>query len=172
MRWMTMNPGKQFEGDFADSARKFGHYVRIRDPILENRSAGGGYTFGDRCPYDCLLYRYPHQYCLELKSTAGSNISYDGASPMIKKHQIEELAKAARTNGVFAGFILNFRRSGRTWFIDIRDFLCFRDASTRKSLNENDCILIGTEVPGTKKKVHWDYDLSPLWGEGQIRLED
>lgn len=33
MRWMTMNPEKRFEVDFADSARKFGHYVRIREKI-------------------------------------------------------------------------------------------------------------------------------------------
>lgn len=167
-----MNPGKQFEQDFRDSVPEDAYYTRIRDPILENRSAGGGYTFGDRCPYDCIIYHYPHQYCLELKSTAGTSISYDGAAPMIKKHQIEELARAARYPGVIAGLILNYRKTGRTWFIDIRDFQCFADASTRKSLNEKDCVLIGTQIPGCRKRVHYHYSLEVLWGGGQLRLEE
>ncbi len=50
-----INPGKLFEHDFRESIPQDVHYVRIRDPILENRSAGGGYTFGDRCPYDCIV---------------------------------------------------------------------------------------------------------------------
>lgn len=165
------NPGKLFEHDFRDSIPQDVHYVRIRDPILENRSAGGGYTFGDRCPYDCIVYRYPTQYCLELKSTGGTNISYSGASPMIQNHQIEELARAARYPGIIAGLILNYRRIGRTWFVDIRDFQSYADASQKKSINPKDCALIGTEIPGTLMRVHWRYDISALWGGGQIGLE-
>ena len=83
---------------------------------------------------------------------------------MIQNHQIEELARAARYPGIIAGLILNYRRIGRTWFVDIRD-------SQKKSINPKDCALIGTEIPGTLMRVHWRYDISALWGGGQIGLE-
>lgn len=168
---IDMNPGKIFEQDIRSSIPDDVHYTRLRDPILKNKGDGSGYTFGDRCPYDCIIYRYPHQYCLELKSTAGTSISYYGASPMIKAHQIEELAKAASHPGVIAGLVLNYRKSGRTWFVDIRDFQCYADASTKKSLNQHDCESIGTEIHAELKRVHYHYDLSPLFRCGQERLE-
>lgn len=170
-----INPGKLFEHDFKESIPKDVYYVRIRDPILENRKTDPkekkSYTFGERCPYDCILNYKSTQYCLELKSTGGTSIGYSGARPMIKAHQIEELARAARYPGIIAGLILNYRRIGRTWFIDIRDFQSYADASQRKSINPKDCALIGTEIPGTLMRVHWRYDISALWGGGQIGLE-
>ena len=94
-----INPGKLFEHDFKESIPKDVYYVRIRDPILENRKTDPkekkSYTFGERCPYDCILNYKSTMYCLELKSTGGTSISYSGARPMIKAHQIEQLARTA-----------------------------------------------------------------------------
>lgn len=163
-----VNPGKIFEEDIRDSVPKDVYYLRLRDPILSD--GNDGYRFGSKCPYDILLYLKPHQYCLELKSTAGTSISYDGNNPMIKRHQIECLTEAAQYEGVVCGFLLNYRRTGGTYFVPISSFLVLKEESARKSINENDAKRYGIPIPSRLKKTRHAYDLDALFGRGQMGL--
>ena len=163
-----MNPGKIFEEDIRDSIPDDVHYTRIRDPILPD--GDGSYRFGNKCPFDIILYLKPHQYCLELKSTAGTSISYDGPDPMIKQHQVEALIHASRDEGIVAGLLLNYRRTGGTYFVPISSFNALRLESKRKSINEKDAMMYGIQIPSRLKSTRHAYDLDVLFGRGQMKL--
>lgn len=163
-----MNPGKVFEADIRSSVPDDVYYLRLRDPILED--GRGGYRFGDRCPFDMLLYLEPVLCCLELKSTGGTSISFDGANPMIKPHQLQGLREAA-TKGCRAGVLLNYRRTGGTYFVSIQAFDQWRSGTDRKSINEKDTRHIGKAVPSRLLRTRHRYDIDSLFDRGQVGLE-
>ena len=162
-----MNPGKIFEADIRSSVPEDVYYLRLRDPILED--GRGGYRFGDRCPFDMLLYLEPTLCCLELKSTVGTSISFDGANPMIKAHQLQGLRDAA-VKGCKAGMLLNYRRTGGTYFVTIQAFDQWRGACGRKIINEQDARRIGLVVPSQLMRTRHRYEIDSLFDRGQLKL--
>lgn len=83
-------------------------------------------------------------YTLELKTTGGTSFTFyrpdfgEKHSYMIKKHQLKGLRASRACNGVVSGFILNFRRTVHTYFIDILDFDRMTGMMAKKSFNEQD----------------------------------
>lgn len=132
-----MNEGKLFEQDFKKSVPPDVYYYRIKDSAS---SWGGGdqVRFTPKNEFDLIMYKHPHLYTLELKSTSGTSISFDGTSSMIHQHQIKELTKSSIIYGIISGFIFNFRTSGNTYFMNINDFNNFVSSTTKKSINEKD----------------------------------
>jgi penicillin-binding protein-related factor A (putative recombinase) len=102
-------------------------------------------------------------YSLELKSVQSGAISYAGANPKIKEHQINELIMAAKF-GIVSGFVINFRGTENTYFLPIINFEFLRNESNKKSLNERDIKGISLNIPHRKLKVNYRYDLSVLLG--------
>src|SRR5699024_11116544 len=75
-----------------------------------------------RNPYDQLIFDGKYLYALELKSNQGTSISHRGSNPQIKPHQTEALTKASQYDNIIAGFILNYRKEDKTYFVSIEDF--------------------------------------------------
>ena len=166
-----MNTGKIFEQNFKASVPKEYYFLRLQDPAVG--FTGGASSFAVSNPFDCLLYTGSMLFCLELKSKNGA-ITYwredfetDGKKHTfeIKKHQILGLQKAAGFPGVFAGLIVNFRNTGETWCLPIRQFLEYTKELPKKSINAGDAAQMGgLLLPVRKLRVHERYDVRWLTG--------
>lgn len=104
-------------------------------------------------------------YCLELKSTSGKAISYAGSKPMIKAEQITALKRANVVGGAVAGFLVNYRTVGKTFWIPVWTLAGIMAVGKRMSLGIRDAETYGIRVPQRHLKVHDRYDLSVIWGE-------
>jgi recombination protein U len=149
------NPGKKFEEDFKNSIPADMYYWRIADSAM-SWGEGENIRFTPKNPFDAILYSYPMLILLELKSTQGTSLPFD----KIKPHQIKRLTEANAKSGVSAGFVINFRKYERTFFIGIEGFNRFVAATTKKSINLNDLIEHGAiEIYGNRKKTRYRYDI-------------
>ena len=158
-----MNKGKIFENDFKDCIPSDVYWMKLQDAAIGFNIEESAQRFAPKSPYDLFLYRFPNMWCLELKSTAGTSISFDGKNPMIKKHQRKELMKAYE-KGCIAGLVLNFRKYPLTYFVPIRVFEEFAGNTDKKSINVDDIqdmIKNNGEVPllinQELKQVHYRY---------------
>lgn len=154
---MAKNPGKKFEEDIKNSIPDNVYYLRIKD-----QASGFGeqsnLRFSAKNPFDALMYCYPFLFLLELKSTIGTAFSFEGSSPMIKQHQIDELTKATNYKGIIPGFIFNMRKYKKTYFLHINDFNKLIQSIDKKSINQTDIVRAGAiEVIGEIKRVRYKY---------------
>lgn len=158
-----MNAGKQFEKDFKDSVPENVFYYRFRD---------GTASWGDQentrfqqsniC--DCMMFNDRFLYLLELKSHVGKSLPFSA----IRQNQVTELSKALTYRGIIAGFVVNFRDIGRTFFTEANKVEYFMTHEERKSIplawfTEN-----GAEITGRKLKVHYRWNVQEfLYGGAQ-----
>ena len=161
-----MNPGKQFEENFKKSIPAGVYFKRLNDSSIGFDIENSTQRFALKSPYDYFLYYRGNLYCLELKSTKNKAISYAGSSPMIKEHQIKELEKAHEF-GCKAGFVLNFRDTGNTYFMLINYFTHLTQKLNKNSFNEKDLEICKNciPIPSKKLKVNYRYDLTAMLGE-------
>lgn len=160
-----MNEGKKFEQNFRKSIPEDVYYMKLHDSSIGFDIENSTQRFALKSPFDYILYYKGNMYCLELKTTKNKAISFSGSSPMIKQHQIDELIKA-NDKGCIAGFILNFRESGNTYFMNIRYFRTLSFELKKKSFNEEDLYASPKliKIPSKKLKVNYRYDLSAMLG--------
>ncbi|HKM01133.1 MAG TPA: hypothetical protein VJ083_03665, partial [Sedimentibacter sp.] len=105
-----MNEGKRFENNVKKSVDANTYFLRLNDSSPAGYGDQKTMRFSLQSPYDIILFKNNKMYSVELKSTKAKSISFDGSSPMIKKHQLKELERAL-CYGINAGFLLNFRTS-------------------------------------------------------------
>lgn len=80
---------------------------------------------------------------------------------MIKEHQVKSLED--RSKVCEAGFLLNFRRTGNTYYLAIQDFIKVASTVNKSSLNEADIKQFAIVIPHKVLKVNHRYDLSVLF---------
>lgn len=160
------NPGKQFEADLKASVPEGVYFLRLTDSAIGFDVSQSTQRFAPKSPYDCILYKKPIMYALELKSTISTSLSFKGKSPMIKEHQLKKLREAA-AKGVKAGFMINFRKSGNTYYLPIEEFdnITQYGMINKSSINEYDIASNGkaTKIEARLKKVKYSYNLAPLF---------
>lgn len=165
------NSGKIFETDWKNSIPKDVFYLRIKDSA-SGFGTNSNTRFTPQQPFDALLYCYPNLFLLELKTTEGISFSFDGSSPMIKKHQIDELTKATQYKGVIAGLLLNMRKYNKTYFLHIEDFNKYISNIDKKSINQQDIVSAGAiEVIGEIKRTRSKYYIGEFINKLQIEGE-
>ena len=160
-----MNEGKKFEEQFKASLIKDNFLViRLPDPPQSFNMGDTKLRFANKNPYDLVVYKNPNLFCLELKSNKSKSISIQfnkrEKGKDIKLHQIEGLTKASQNKGVRSGFILNYRNTNNTYFLDINDFNEFLATSNKKSINENDVSKKGVLIPQELVRVKYYYDFN------------
>lgn len=158
-----MNAGKIFEKDFKDSIPESVYYKKLQDAAIGFNIETSQQRFAPKSPYDFILYQYPNMWCLELKSTEGTSISFNGKTPMIRPHQRKELMEAHEKRCI-AGFVMNFRKVEQTYFVPIDTFEKFAESTTKKSINPGDIMKLMDGLPRQpfciqqqKKQVHYRY---------------
>ena len=151
---MAINRGKQFEDVIRECMKRIPETTIIRMPDPTN-----GYL-GIRNISDFIAYHYPHQYFLECKSVHGNTLPLSN----ITLHQWDGLIDVAQINGVVAGVICWWVDKDTTRFIPIevlREIGKTEKRSIRFDHADNRII----DIPGEKKRVFFDYDLSVLFKE-------
>lgn len=166
------NAGKVFENEIKNSIPDGVMYYRIKDPA---QGFGGSSTtrFSLHNQCDALLYKYPRLIALELKSTQSTSIpfSFTDNKKSIKKCQIYGLCDFSLYKGITAGFLMNFRKTEKTYYLDIDGFLRFMIDTSKSSINEKDIIEYGgIIIPSQKKRTRSVYDIGILFNE--MREED
>jgi penicillin-binding protein-related factor A (putative recombinase) len=162
-----MNEGKIFEREFANSIPKNMYYIRIKDSASSFGRDSGMTRFTLKNPYDQFIFYNGYLLPMELKSTKGTSISIHtnkaDKGKMIKQHQIQYLEIASGYTKVYPGFIFDYRESGNTYFMYIKDFTTFSNDTDKKSINEVDILKYnGILISKVKKKVHYRYDIKLL----------
>lgn len=169
---MSKNPGKKFEEDIKSSANIQNIFIlRLNDSSLSWQHEKTS-RFTAENPYDFIMFYEPNLFCLELKSTCYSSISIqrlpEEKNKMIKLHQINSLTQSSLHEGVYAGFIFNFRddediNNNDTYYMPIgcfNDFLVERD---KRSINKLDIVQYGGIKLSQKiKRTRYTYDINKM----------
>ena len=164
-----MTEGKNFEQEFKDS---------IPDDIQCYRHKDGTSSWdAGLCPVcktpikkdtrfqaknisDFHVYFDGWLLYIELKSTKSKSLPFS----MLRETQKEEMLNAAKKyKGVKAGLLVNFRSVNETYWISIEQFDRFEKSLDSKSIPLKQFQLIGIKVAQRLKKVHYTYDVVPLF---------
>lgn len=166
-----MNDGKIFEEEFKESVKKYNekcnelYLLRLTDSASGFGMDSSQTRFSAKSPYDFILHqRNGKTFALELKSCGGTSIAFslEDDKKSIKASQIKNLKKSS-FYGIISGFLLNFRKFEKTYFLDISDFLAFTESTVKKSINLDDVRNYGgILIPQKIKKVRYLYDIETL----------
>ena len=174
------NEGKKFEEDIKNSAINQNVWIlRLNDTSIPFQNSGA--RFAAENPCDFLIYSNPNLIAIECKSTKYKSMSIqksleDDKNKMIKFHQINSLINFSQTDGIYAGFLLNFRdedviANGVTYWLPIEGFSNFLVNTDKSSINKLDCVQNGAIiVPQKLKRTRFTYDIVELINK--IRKED
>ncbi len=150
---MAKNIGKTFENEIKNSIPPDFFVERYKDD-----TAG---FYGVSNPADYRIYKYPYTFLLELKTHQGVSIPID----KIRPNQIQGMLKAVHHEGVYGGFIINFRDLEETYYISVQRMIDFIVGADRKSIPVDWCRRYGVRIEQVKKRVRYSYNLSK-WLEG------
>lgn len=100
-----MTYGKKFEEDLKKSlpSDAFVHRIKTRNSQYK----------GDNEIADFLVYRYPHLFIFEAKTTEEKRLPFD----MLRPNQIIGIRESLQFKGVRGGFVVQFRDPYSHWFI-------------------------------------------------------
>lgn len=143
----TKNSGKVFEEDFKNSVPNGVFYQRIKDDTMKFKNVH------NVC--DAIMYTFPNLILLELKSTKAVSMPFGN----LKVEQVSGLVDHANRHGVIAGFIFNYRKQGRTFFVGATYVKKYIETATRKSFPMDWVENVGTEIHGIIKRTRFWYDL-------------
>lgn len=148
---MSKLPGKDFEDNFAASPVK-GDLQRFYDVM--SRYKGQSY------PADFYVFRSPHMFYLELKSTS------TGTWPLqnMSDNQYNGLLEKDEWFGTVCGALIKYAKFDKHYFVPITEIKRFKDeghASIRHKHIEDGKIK-AIEMFGTKKRVNWTYETDRL----------
>lgn len=150
---MAENIGKIFEAEIKASFPSDFFVERYKDD-----TAG---FYGVSNPADYRIYKYPYTFLLELKTHRGKSIPID----KIRPNQIQGMLKAVHHDGVYGGFILNYRDLEETYYISVNAMIGYITGTDKKSIPVDWCRYNGVKIEQIKKRVRYSYNLSK-WLEG------
>ena len=148
-----MNAGKIFEQSFKNSVPDDIFYYRLRDGTASwGEQENTRFQQTNIC--DCILYKKPNMFMLELKSHKGKSIPFGN----IKSNQLEGLC-SAQEYGIKAGFIFNMRDVEETYYVSAIDVWNYMSATDRKSIPINYMREQGIQINQELKRVRYRYDI-------------
>lgn len=111
-----------------------------------------------------MMFNGYYFFCLELKTVAGKSISFERTKKdkgIVHFHQIEYLKSCLNYQNIIPGLIIDFRGTGNTWFVHIREWDAIISSITKKSFNEQDLLSYSHSLLISKKKlkVNYRYDV-------------
>ena len=119
--------------------------------------------FSHRSPCDYMMFDGEILYTLELKSFDGS-CSFERTKDekgIIHWYQVDSLKKFATYKNVCSGFILDFRKTNHTYFLNINEWDNLANSLDKKSFNESDMKTYCNPLLINKKrlKINYRYDI-------------
>lgn len=168
-----MNTGKRFEADFKASIPKDAWLYRLRDsPVTYGGMEDSAIRFASDNICDFILYRRG-LYLLELKTVSTPSASltamfgkFDPDKQRYKKQKhLEDMADAARVDGVSPLVVISYQNTRQTWAIPAADVLEFVHTAIhggRKSIPQPWCAEHGIRIAQHQLRVNWRYDVDGL----------
>ena len=111
-----------------------------------------------------MMYNGENLFCVELKTVAGSSISFERNKKekgKIHYYQINYLKKASKCLNTIAGLVIDFRKPDHTYFLNIIEWDVLINSITKKSFNESDLLKFAHPILINKEKlrVNYRYDI-------------
>ena len=139
--------GKQFEDEIRACIPVDWYVERYKDDTAGFKGVAN--------PADFRIYKYPYLVLLELKTHKGKSIPLDN----IRDNQIKGMKKAVKHNGVYGGFIINYRDLGETYYVSVELVANFKDQADRKSIPVEWCREWGTKIDQELIRTRYRYNL-------------
>lgn len=162
------NIGKVFEDNIKASIPKNIMVYRPPDQAQAFDMSSTKLRFSRHSPADYFIFDgYKNMFiALECKTFQGS-CSFERTKEdkgIIHHYQIKSLNDLSQYYRVVSGFLLDFRKSGNTYFLHISDMNRLLDVLDKKSFNEKDILNICSPILLEKKKlrVNYRYDIGKL----------
>lgn len=143
------NRGKDFETRIKTAFEKQPNMFSLR--LLDPQNGFAGV----RNICDFVFYSKPTLFLIECKTHYGNILPFS----CITENQWSGLLEASKLPGVVAGVIVWFIDHDATYFIDIRHLQQLKIIG-KKSLNIKLCQEYLREIPGEKKRVFFEYDVT------------
>lgn len=131
--------------------------------------------FGRKSPCDYIMYNGENLFCVELKTVAGTSISFErnnNEKGEIHYYQIEYLKKVSICPGTIAGLVIDFRKSDHTYFLNIIEWDVLLNSISKKSFNESDLLSSTHPILINKQKlrVNYRYDILRFMSDAKSSL--
>ena len=168
---MGTNIGKSFEKAFKNSCPR--DVLVYRPPDASGSfNMNTGLRFSQHSPCDYIIYSGKRNtlWVLELK-TFGGACSFERRKEekgTVHSYQVESLKKFSTYENVCSGFVLDFRKSGNTYFLSIKDWDILIDSVfPKKSFNEDDLLKFAKPTLIRKRllKKYYRYDVESFLNE-------
>lgn len=170
---IVKNIGKVFEQNFKNSIPNDVLIYRPPD-AAQSFDMSSKLRFSQHSPCDFMAFSGKRNtfWTLELKSFEGS-CSFERSKEdkgIIHHYQVESLKKFSAYENVCSGFILDFRKSGNTYFLNINEWGKLIDSITKKSFNEDDLLKYVNPILIEKKKlkVNYRYDIDKFLNDSKL----
>lgn len=137
---------------------------RVPNVICERLWDSLGGKMNLKQPSDFICYKMPHIFYLEAKTTDGQQLPISN----ISEHQWKSLLERSKINGCIAGIIIEYRLTedkNRVFFVEIDDIKHIKCRHGKKYIDIEEATQIGIEIPTTKKKVNWNYDMKNFFNK-------
>ena len=164
--------GKKFEANWKKSCPDYLLVYRPPDSAQGfDVGASNKLRFSQHSPCDFFMFDSMNRifYALELKTFQGS-CSFERCKEdkgIIHYYQIQSLKDFARYDNVCSGFILDFRKSGNTYFLSITEWDDLINSINKKSFNEEDLLKYCSPILINKKllRTNYKYDIDKFCQE-------
>jgi len=177
---LSKNEGKKLEEQWKNSCAKYDTYLlRLIDSNKFNSGDKSNLAtrFTPENKFDVLMQSFPFVWSLELKSSNGRALSFNGSTPTVKEkgktfdikpHQVSGLLEASTSDGNIAGLLLNYREEAKSretfsnelFFIEINDFIRFAQNCGKRSISRSDAKCIGISIPMKKLRTNYTYNIN------------
>lgn len=147
---MAENRGKQFEGVVKDSFNK------LRDCSIDRLHDQTTGFAGSSNICDFIVYKYPTIIYLECKSCHGNTWSLSN----LTDNQYKGLLEKCKYKGTVPGIMIWWIDRDITKFIHIEDIKHIKEQGAKSIKFDSE---LGIKIPGKKKRVFFDYDMSVLF---------
>ena len=153
------NVGKVFEDNWKKSCPNWLFVYRPPD-ASQSFDMGSKLRFSNKSPCDYFLYNGERLWTIELKSVAGTSISFEREKEdkgVIHFYQVENLKNFSEYKNVISGFLVDFRGSDNTYFLNIKEWDDLINSIDKKSFNETDLLKFANPILIDKKKLKVNY---------------
>ena len=162
---IAKNIGKVFEQNFKNSCPEDVLIYRPPD-AAQSFDMSSKLRFSQHSPCDFMIFSGDRNtfWTLELKTFEGS-CSFERTKEdkgIIHHYQVESLKKFSTYKNVCSGFVLDFRKTGNTYFLMIDEWDGLINSLSKKSFNESDLLKYCNPILINKKKlkVNYRYDIN------------
>lgn len=142
--------GNRFQEDFVKSCPSNVYVERYRD--------GGGKFKNVHNPADYFIFNGTFMVLVECKTVKTSSFPVSN----VGLHQLWKMLLHCSNKNVFGGYLINFRKYNKTYFILVEDYYYWLIKRTRQSVPTHTLNRLGYQVSSQLKRTRYRYGIEGL----------